>query len=112
MHVASCLAAFLSRMRHVIGPVRDEGFLVSILCILTLLYQAVSAGAQSNGVLREVWFDVGGVNVSDLTKSPAYRASPDERAEQGVETETSAGERDGREPVRWVRVDDARSDHY
>ena len=48
-----------------------------ILILPLFLGFANPAQAQSNGVLREVWLNIGGgVAVSDLTNNPAYPSSP------------------------------------
>lgn len=50
--------------------------LVLLLSLLANLCLAVSASAQSNCVLREVWFNIGGSAVADLTNSAAFPNSP------------------------------------
>jgi hypothetical protein len=50
--------------------------LVLLLFLIAHLCQAVSANAQSNGVLREVWLNISGSAVSDLTNNAAFPASP------------------------------------
>ena len=50
---------------------------ISLCCILAWLANPVSrVQAQTYGVLREVFADIGGVNVADLTNAPAYPSSP------------------------------------
>ncbi len=39
-----------------------------------------SAAAQANGVLREVYHNIGGTSVTDLTNSPKFPNSPDEES--------------------------------
>jgi hypothetical protein len=48
---------------------------IGVLCALVLLV-VWRAGAQSNGVLREVYFNIPGNAVSDLTGHPSFPASP------------------------------------
>ena len=50
--------------------------LVHFLCLLASLCAAVPARAQSNGVLREVWLDIGGSAVADLTNSATFPNNP------------------------------------
>jgi hypothetical protein len=51
--------------------------LVLLLLLLAQLCLASVAGAQTNGVLREVWLNIGGGTVPDLTNSVAFPGSPD-----------------------------------
>lgn len=63
-------------------------FTIALLAILRL---GGSASAQtSNGVLREIWFNIGGTAVADLTNNAAYPASPSaqEILSNGFETPT------------------------
>ncbi|HKQ39059.1 MAG TPA: lamin tail domain-containing protein, partial [Verrucomicrobiae bacterium] len=48
---------------------------IRLLCAFLVLL-CWRAGAQSNGVLREVYFNIGGNTVSDLTNNPSFPASP------------------------------------
>ena len=63
------------------------GFLLPLFANLCL---AVAASGQSNGVLREVWFNIGGSAVADLTSSAAFPASPafEQQLTDGFETPT------------------------
>jgi hypothetical protein len=47
---------------------------------VTVLFLLFTAGvfAQTNGALREVFFNIGGNAVSDLTSAPRFPNSPDE----------------------------------
>ncbi len=47
------------------------------LVLLVWLSCAVVARAQSNGVLREVYFNIAGSAVSDLTNAPSFPNNPD-----------------------------------
>ena len=47
----------------------------SLACIFAVLLVA-SAQAQTSGILREVWTNVSGSNVSDLLNSPNYPGAP------------------------------------
>jgi hypothetical protein len=44
--------------------------------LLSLVFVALSAFAQSNGVFREVYSEIGGVAVSDLTSHPSFPNNP------------------------------------
>ena len=50
--------------------------LVTSLSLLAYLCVAVSAPAQSNGVMREVWLNLSGSAVADLTNSSAFPSIP------------------------------------
>lgn len=58
---------------------------IGVLCVF-VLFSAGQAGAQSNGALREVYFNIPGNAVSDLTTHPSFPASP------GLETIQSSFE--------------------
>ncbi len=47
------------------------------LLLVASLGLAASAWAQDNGVLREVWLNISGTAVADLTNNAAFPASPD-----------------------------------
>src|SRR5712671_4598943 len=49
-------------------------FIIVSLCLAWGSTQALHA--QSNGVLREVWLNISGTAVSDLTNNPAYPSTP------------------------------------
>lgn len=71
--------------------------LVVLLPLLATLGLAVSASAQSNGILREVWFNIGGSAVADLTNNAAFPANPsfDDVLTGGFETPTDVYEEYG-----------------
>src|SRR5262245_54969001 len=46
------------------------------LCLLFAIFLSWRVEAQSNGVLREVYFNIGGNAVSDLTSNPSFPDSP------------------------------------
>ena len=48
---------------------------IGLLCAIVVL-ASWRAGAQSNGVLREVYLNIGGNAVSDLTSNPNFPANP------------------------------------
>jgi hypothetical protein len=54
------------------------------LLVLVSLFGMQPAVAQSNGILREVWFNIGGNAVADLTNHPAF---PDNPSFDGVLTD-------------------------
>jgi len=58
---------------------------------------AASAGAESNGVLREVWLNIGGTAVADLTNNAAFPSTPsfDEVMTSGFEAPTDVSENYG-----------------
>ncbi|HLP76569.1 MAG TPA: lamin tail domain-containing protein, partial [Candidatus Paceibacterota bacterium] len=47
-----------------------------VLLLLFLLLPAQNATAQTNGILREVWLNIGGTAVADLTNNAAYPDGP------------------------------------
>jgi hypothetical protein len=61
-----------------------------LLGLMLMLGLAPDASAQGNGVLREVWFGIGGSVVADLTNSAAFPNSPafDEVLTSGFEAPT------------------------
>ena len=67
------------------------------LALLLFLRLVPQAAAQSNGVLREVWFNLGGGTVADLTNSPAFPDSPsfEDQLTGGFESPTDANDNYG-----------------
>ncbi len=62
-----------------VHPLRTCGRFVAILLAAFILVGAAHRGhAQGNGILREVFSNIGGSSVSDLTNAPAYPNNPDE----------------------------------
>lgn len=65
-----------------------------ILFTLSVLLPAQRSTAQSSGILREVWFNMPGNTVADLTNNPAYPDNPseDEVITDYFETPTNIGD--------------------
>src|SRR5689334_2390849 len=49
---------------------------LSLIAILPLLMPLPAIGQSSNGVLREVYLNIGGSTVADLTSHPSFPSSP------------------------------------
>ncbi len=47
-----------------------------LLCISALSVSVWPAAAQTQGILREVWLNIGGATVADLTNNPAFPDNP------------------------------------
>ena len=64
------------------------------LCLLPCFHLLPSARAQSNGVLREVWLEIDGSAIADLTNNAAFPAAPslDEVIATGFEAPTDVHE--------------------
>lgn len=60
------------------APYSPGRFLRLVLVALLLVAPIHRAAAQANGVLREVFYNIPGTSVTDLTGAPAYPNNPDE----------------------------------
>ena len=77
LHLSKLLAAAMQKntSRFVLWPLRPARF-IGLISLLVFLCRVPSADAQLNGVSREVWLNINGAAVSDLTNSPAFFADP------------------------------------
>src|SRR5437868_410349 len=51
---------------------------VHLISWVVLLWSSTLVSAQTNGVLREIYSNIGGTAVSDLTNAPAFPNRPDD----------------------------------